>query len=52
MKPFVELECNNITIISQEIYNFLKEKTDIIETAKPGWHLLIVQIYYYNLQNY
>jgi hypothetical protein len=40
MKPFVELECNNITMISQEIYNFLKEKTDIIETAKPGWHFI------------
>jgi hypothetical protein len=40
MKPFVELDCDNVTIISQEIYNFLKEKTTVLDELVPGWHFI------------
>jgi len=40
MKCYVELPCNNIEIISKEIYQFIKEKTDILNTTAYGWHFV------------
>jgi len=40
MKPFIELDCESLSVISQEIHNFLKEKTDILDTLIPGWHFV------------
>ena len=40
--PYRELECENLDLISQQIYNFLNEKTDIINavsvTRSQGWY--------------
>jgi hypothetical protein len=40
MKCYVELPCDNIEIISKQIYQFIKEKTDILNTTKYGWHFI------------
>jgi hypothetical protein len=40
MKSYVELECENMSIISQGIYNFLKTETDILILSTPGWHFI------------
>jgi hypothetical protein len=40
MKCYVELPCDNIEIISNQIYQYLKEKTDILNTTKYGWHFI------------
>lgn len=40
MKCYVELQCDDIEVISKQIYQFLKEKTDILTTTKYGWHFI------------
>jgi hypothetical protein len=40
MKPYVELDCDNISKISVGIYKFLKEYTDILHTTNYGWHFI------------
>ena len=40
MKCYVEFPCDNITVISKKIYNFLETKTDITATCQPGWHFV------------
>jgi len=40
MKYYVELPCDNVKIISEQIYQFVKEKTDILSTAIYGWHFI------------
>lgn len=40
MKSYVELPCNNIKTISARIYNFLQEKTDLLNTKQFGWHFI------------
>jgi len=40
MKYYVELPCDNIKTISAEIYNFLQTETEILGTAKFGWHFI------------
>jgi hypothetical protein len=39
MKYFVELECNDIDVISLGIYKFIKEQ-GILENAKFGWNFI------------
>jgi hypothetical protein len=39
-KPYVELECNNIALISSKIYNFLKEETELLSTNAIGWQFV------------
>jgi len=39
MKYFVELECNDIDVISFGIYKFIKEE-GILESAKFGWNFI------------
>lgn len=40
MKCYVELPCDNVDIISKQIYQHIKEKTDILNTTKYGWHFI------------
>jgi len=40
MKCYVELPCNNINIISEQIYQYIKDKTDILNTTQYGWHFV------------
>jgi hypothetical protein len=40
MKCYVELPCDNVKIISDQIYQFVKEKTDILNTTAYGWHFI------------
>lgn len=40
MKCYVGLPCDNIEIISKQIYQFLKEKTNILDTTIYGWHFI------------
>ena len=40
MKCYVELQCDNIEIIAEEIYAFIKNKTEILQTKKYGWHFI------------
>lgn len=40
MKCYVEFPCDDITVISKKIYNFLETKTDIIANCLPGWHFV------------
>jgi hypothetical protein len=35
MKYYVECPCDNISIISKKIYNFLETKTDKMSNCKP-----------------
>jgi hypothetical protein len=37
---YIELPCDDITDISAEIYNFLQEKTDLINSIKIGWNFI------------
>jgi hypothetical protein len=43
MKCYVELPCDNIEIISNQIYQYVKEKTDILNTTIYGWHFVDCQ---------
>jgi hypothetical protein len=40
MKCYVELPCDNVSVISKQIYQFIKEKTDILNTTDYGWHFI------------
>jgi hypothetical protein len=40
MKCYVELPCNNVELISAQIYEYLSEKTDILSTTDYGWHFI------------
>ena len=40
MKCYVEIPCDNVEIISKQIYQFIKEKTDILNTTVYGWHFV------------
>ncbi len=40
MKCYVELPCDNINVISNEIYQYIKKKTDILDTTNYGWHFV------------
>lgn len=40
LKYFVELPCENVEIISAEIYNFLQTKTDVLTNIKFGWNFI------------
>jgi hypothetical protein len=40
MKCYVELPCNNVELISEEIYQFVENNTDILSTTKYGWHFI------------
>lgn len=40
MKCYVELPCDNVEIISNQIYQYVKEKTDILNTTTYGWHFV------------
>ena len=40
MKCYVELPCDNVKIISDQIYQFIKENTDILSTTTYGWHFI------------
>jgi hypothetical protein len=38
LKYFVELPCDNVEVISSEIYKFLETNTDLINSDKFGWN--------------
>ena len=40
LKYFVELPCDNVEIISAEIYKFLETNTDLINSDKFGWNFV------------
>ena len=40
LKYFVELPCDNVEIISAEIYKFLETNTDLINSDKVGWNFI------------
>lgn len=40
MKCYVELPCSNVKAISEQIYQFLLENTDILNTTTYGWHFI------------
>jgi len=40
LKYFVELPCDNVEIISAEIYKFLETNTDLINSNKFGWNFI------------
>lgn len=40
MIPFKEIECNDTAIISNKIYRFLNESTDLISSGVTGWQFL------------
>lgn len=40
MKCYVELPCNNVKDISEQIYQYLKNNTGILNTAEYGWHFV------------
>jgi hypothetical protein len=40
MKCYVELPCDNVKIISEQIYQYIKEKTDVLNTTTYGWHFI------------
>ena len=40
MKCFVELPCNNVSEISQEIYNFLGSHTTLLTDPIIGWNFI------------
>ena len=40
LKYFVELPCDNVSDISNEIYTFLQTKTDLIDSNKFGWNFI------------
>jgi len=40
MKCYAELLCNNIDLISNQIYQYIKNNTEIMSTTKYGWHFV------------
>lgn len=40
MKYYVEVPCDNITIISKKIYEFLSTTTNLLDGNKQGWHFI------------
>jgi hypothetical protein len=44
MKYYVELPCENIKEISNEIFSFLKNETELLYTTKFGWHFIDCKI--------
>ena len=40
MKSYVELTCENMSVISQGIYKFLQTQTDILISNQSGWHFV------------
>jgi hypothetical protein len=40
MKCYIELACDNVETIAEEIYTFIKNKTDILQTKEYGWHFI------------
>ena len=40
MKSYVELKCENMSVISQGIYKFLQTQTNILISNQPGWHFV------------
>lgn len=40
MKCYVELPCDNIESISTQIYQYIKAKTEILNTTNYGWHFI------------
>lgn len=40
MKPYVKLECAELTDISAGIYEFIVNSTDLLTTGKIGWHFV------------
>jgi hypothetical protein len=40
LKYFVELPCDNVEVISAEIYKFLETDTDLINLGKFGWNFI------------
>jgi hypothetical protein len=39
-KPYVILECNNLEIISNKIYNFLQTETELTTNGAIGWQFV------------
>jgi len=40
LRPFKELECDNIDIISDGIFKYLLTKTELLSTKEYGWHFI------------
>ena len=40
MKCYLELSCNNIDVIAKQIYQYVSEKTNILNTEDFGWHFV------------
>jgi hypothetical protein len=40
MKCYAELPCDNIDLISNQIYQYIKNNTEIMSTTKYGWHFV------------
>jgi len=40
VKSYVELKCENMSVISQGIYKFLQTQTNILISNQPGWHFI------------
>lgn len=40
MKCYVELMCDNVETISDQINQYVIEKTDILNTSSYGWHFI------------
>jgi len=40
MKCYAELLCDNIDLISNQIYQYIKNNTEIMSTTKYGWHFV------------
>ena len=40
MKCFKELDCDNVSIISKQIFKYVHENTDILNTKDFGWHFI------------
>jgi hypothetical protein len=40
MKCYVELPCNNIDLISNQIYQYVENNTSILSTTNYGWHFV------------
>jgi len=40
VKSYIELKCENMSVISQGIYKFLQTHTNILISNQPGWHFI------------
>jgi hypothetical protein len=40
MKCYAELTCNDVDAISDQIYQYIANNTDILNTTKFGWHFI------------